>query len=215
MGAEVGLRQGSQLDLAGEGAGGGLLGGRRCVGEELEEVGDLGIAGGLQFRLDAFEKLGDARAGGLVEGLDGGAVLGDDVVGGFLAVAELVEAGAVVEEGAAHETDLFKGGEAAINGDEIAGAVAQLAVDLLDADGLAASDKHTEDGNARLGDAKAGSAQTGASGFDARLGVEFLAATVKRVVSLSGGDHGLGFWQGLYLRCCHPIETQSARPRVR
>ena len=65
------------------------------------------------------------------DGFEDFALFADDVIDRLVVELDLVKAGAVVEEAAANEAEFFEGGETAINGNEIAGAVFEILMDLL------------------------------------------------------------------------------------
>ena len=99
------------------------------------------------------------------DGFEDFALFADDVIDRLVVELDLVKAGAVVEEAAANEAEFFEGGETAINGNEIAGAVFEILMDLLGGGRLGAIDERGENGDARLRDAQACGFEAGAGLF--------------------------------------------------
>lgn len=132
------------------------MGGSGLGGEERSHVGHIGESPGFEVGFNLGEHAAElsCELGG--NGLEDGAFLADDVVNRLRGELELVEARAVVEEAAANEIQFFEGSEAAVNSDEIAGAVFKIEVDLLDRGRLIAFDQRIEDRNTGLGDTQAG-----------------------------------------------------------
>ena len=68
-------------------------------------------------------------------------------------------------EAATHEAKFLKGGQAAINSDQIAGTFVQVVMQLLNGDWRIATDKCFQNSHARFGDAHLCLAQTDTGGF--------------------------------------------------
>lgn len=161
------------LDCGGNGRGGDVAGiageGLRLLGEELDEMGDVGVSAGLELFLDVFHDGAELGAALGIEFGDVVRVFRNDVVGSGVAIeGDLVEAGAVVEIAEADEADFLEGGEAAVNGDEVAGGVGEIVMDLLDAGRGGAFQKCFENRDSRLSDTKPGGFESGAGHVDGR-----------------------------------------------
>ena len=141
--------------------GGGELSGA-VVGEEGRHVGDVGVTAGFELGFD-FGKHGAQFFGqGRGKGIEDGAFFAHDVIDRLVVELNLIKAGAVMEEAAAHKTEVFEGSETAVNGDKIAGAVFETHMDLFNGRGLGTFDERIKDRNTRLGDAEAGRLETAA-----------------------------------------------------
>jgi hypothetical protein len=139
------------------------------LSEELYEVGNVGVSAGAEGFFDLLHNGTEFSAALRIEFGDVISVFGNDVIGGIIPVeGDLVEAGAVVEITEADEADFLKGGEAAVDGDEVASGVREIVVKLFDAGRSRAFQQRFENRHAWLGDAKAGGLEPGAGHVDRR-----------------------------------------------
>ena len=118
--------------------------------EEFDHVRDIAVAAILQDFLDLLDDVAQFAGGFGIDLFHIVSVLAHDVVVVRAIEVDFVKGGAVVEEAATDEIELFEHGQAAIYGDEIARAVGKIIVQLLDACRLGAFDERIDDGDARL-----------------------------------------------------------------
>ena len=160
-------------------------GGRLAIGahaEKLDDVADLGVAAIRQQALDTFDRH-------ILDSRRGAAGLAHDVVAVLSVQGELVKAGAIVQVAAAHQADLFKRRETAINGDEVADLGPDFLVNALDADRPLMAVEGSDDGEARLGDAQPGAPDATAGPGQCGLLCLGIGGRGQGVVRLGRGYH--------------------------